>query len=288
MVSLSSVRRAGGRVVRSLQRAVDDRRRDAYRRSLTPAPPSLQQIVDAVEKTGACVTTIDALNFASNGALLRAADELVVNIRARSTPGANADGKTYILAATDDEILSRPDLIAWGLEPAFLQIAERYIGAPLAYRGVTLRRDLADGQTVATRLWHIDGEDRRILKIIVYLTDVGEDGGPFEYVPKQKTPPDARWLLAGRISDEQMEKVVPRSSWVTCTGARGTAVIVDTGTVYHRGRLPKDDRFTLFYAYNSKRPVNPQFCQPMFVRDRFLAVRPELTASQRSAIDYNY
>jgi hypothetical protein len=267
---------------------MDDRRRDAFRRGLTPAPDSLQPIVDSLEKTGACVTTIDALNIASSGALLRAADELATNVRARSTEGASLDGKTYILAASDEEILSRPEVIAWGLEPAFLQVAERYIGAAVAYRGVVLRRDLADGQNVATRLWHIDGEDRRILKIIVYLTDVGEDGGPFEYVPKEKTPPEARVRLSGRISDEQMAEFAPRSSWVTCTGKRGTAVIVDTGTVYHRGRLPKDDRFTLFYAYNSQRPVRPSACQPLFARDRLLAAYPKLTSVQRSAIDYNY
>jgi hypothetical protein len=42
---------------------------------------------------------------------------------------------------------------------------------------------------------------------------------------------------------------------------------------------------TLFYAYNSRRPLAPLHCAPMFDRARFAAMRAgRLTRAQRAAI----
>jgi hypothetical protein len=42
---------------------------------------------------------------------------------------------------------------------------------------------------------------------------------------------------------------------------------------------------TLFYAYNSRRPLAPQHCTPMFDRARFAAAHSgRLTRAQRAAI----
>jgi hypothetical protein len=249
----------------------------------------VQTIVDDLVRTGASITSLDALALGSTAAMLQASDDVIVRVRERGAPTPDGRKSSYLIEADAGDIEAHPDLLAWGLDPALLRAAELYFGAPVAYRGLTFRRDLADGQQIETRLWHIDGEDRRILKVIVYLNDVNEDNGPFEYVPRDKVPRGAPHALDnGRILDDEMERFVPRPAWKACTGKRGTAVLVDTHAVYHRGRVPRADRFALFFAYNSNRPVKPSHCQALFDRDRFAAMRPELSAFQRAAITYSY
>jgi hypothetical protein len=65
-------------------------------------------------------------------------------------------------------------------------------------------------------------------------------------------------------------------------------VLADTCAVYHRGRVPASgDRLTAFYCYNSARPLRPEYCEPLFDRERF-AARHRLSPLQASALSYRY
>jgi hypothetical protein len=156
----------------------------------------------------------------------------------------------------------------------------------LGGEGGFLIEQLADGINEETRLWHRDDEDFRITKIIVYLNDVDAEGGPFEYIPKYHTP-DIRLLrfTAGRVLDEHMRQVVPESKWKSCQGPAGTVLFADPCNFFHRGKIPtKQDRFTLFYGYNSRNPFKPEYCQPLFSKQAFLRRVPSLTDYQKSCI----
>lgn len=197
--------------------------------------------------------------------------------------------KQYIRVAQLDDVLSHPEIIFWGLQERLLAIAENYIGLPVAYRGVTARRDLANGQQLETRHWHCDGEDLRILKIIVYLSDVGPDDGPFCYMPKGLRP---RYGLptsdGGRISDDVLQQGVPPDNRIACVGPAGTVLFADTCSLWHRGAVGTDrDRFTLFFSYNSQLPLSPADCRPILPMDGLHAVTL-MTARQRAAIDFAY
>lgn len=162
---------------------------------------------------------------------------------------------------------------------------------PVAYRGLTVRRDIFGGAKADTRMWHRDNEDNRIVKFIVDLNDIRDDGGPFEFIPAERTP--ASWRVpivdSSRVTDEVMARLVPRSAWRPCVGPRGAAVFVDTCRVFHRGRIAERvDRRTLFYCYNSQRPLNPQWCGPQFDRNTFLSAHTGLSAAQRAAVQLSY
>ncbi|MBD1927467.1 hypothetical protein H6F74_14625 [Trichocoleus sp. FACHB-90] len=86
--------------------------------------------------------------------------------------------RKYALASPN-QIMNHPDIFLWELEERFLNIVENYIGVPVAYHGVSVRRDMLDGEQVGTRQWHIDIEDRRMVKVIVYFNDVNDEGGPY-------------------------------------------------------------------------------------------------------------
>jgi hypothetical protein len=41
-----------------------------------------------------------------------------------------------------------------------------------------------DEEAKESQLWHRDAEDRRLIKVFIYLNDVGSQNGPFCYIPK--------------------------------------------------------------------------------------------------------
>jgi hypothetical protein len=82
-----------------------------------------------------------------------------------------------------------------------------------------------------SQLWHHDPEDRYILKVFVYLSDVDKNAGPFTYAggthPKGM-PPKADFLVeTGRervkVNDAQMATVVPVDKWVELSQGRTRA-----------------------------------------------------------------
>jgi hypothetical protein len=262
-----------------------DRRR-RHRPALPTLTPRDAALVGGLERDGGIVTSLDALGVPGTEAMLAEGDALHRAIAARPPSGKGGFGIT----AEADEIARHPALLGWGLDERLLAIAENYIGLPVVYRGLTLRRDTAGGAKVETRLLHRDNEDNRILKIIVYLNDVDARGGPFEFISRRLTP--ASWRLpheGSRTADDAMARLVPPEQWTCCTGKRGTAVFTDTCRVYHRGRVAEtEDRLTLFFCYNSASPMSPQWCAPLFDVAGYLAGNPTLTAAQRAAITPPY
>ncbi len=205
-----------------------------------------------------------------------------------ANPKREADlNKNYVLSASMAQLASAPHLIKWGLEERLLAIAQNYFELPVAYRGLILRRDYADGQYRETRQWHRDAEDTRILKIIVYLNDIDENGGAFRFLPKNQAPKKRIKLVNGRVPEDIMNKIVSSDKYVTCIGPTGTVIFTDTVNVWHHGCVPKGtDRLTAFFAYNSDMPLRPQYCQPLFPKS--CLDTKNLSSKQSSAINYSY
>ena len=176
----------------------------------------------------------------------------------------------FIVSATQEEVDNEPDLIAFGLSAPLLRIAEHYIGAPISYRGCTVRRDIVGGPLAETRHWHLDNEDYRMLKIMVYLDDVDEACGPLMAIPKPYLPKPWR-MPDGRLPDNEMERFCPSMrTWQFLPAVRGDLRFADTAAIWHRGCVPQTrDRKAVFFCYNSRWPRHPQYCTPLFDRQRF-------------------
>jgi hypothetical protein len=263
-------------------------RRRANRALLSPVDPRDCTILDALERDGGYSTSLDALGAQGSADMLAAADHLFKEMEQLSPKSAPKD---YTISAPKSVVTKYPNVIRWGLNERFLSLAENYIGLPVTYRGVQARLDMPDGTIRETRLWHLDQEDRRILKIVVYGSDVDDDGGPLEYVRADISQP--RRLARGskkRILDEKVfDQVVPAQYRVAVLGPRGTVGIVDTCRVFHRGRLPVSGiRKTLFFAYNSRWPTRPTHCSPLFLVDAFKNATGNLTPRQTAAIEFGY
>jgi hypothetical protein len=110
---------------------------------------------------------------------------------------------------------------------------------------------VAAGEPCQSQLWHRDPEDRHILKLFYYLSDVDEGAGPLTYARGShrqpgRTAPYRR--LDGetpRSDDAQLSSVYPPECWVTAYGAKGTLVFADTRG-YHKGGWSLRSERTLY------------------------------------------
>ncbi len=209
-------------------------------------------LVDILKKEGVVITTLDKLGIISTPDLLESTRILMPKISQNSLSHSNE----IIIYASPQQIMEYPKIFLWGLEQRLLNIVENFIGLPVAYQGVYFRRDIANQLEAGSRLWHIDQEDRKILKVIIYLNDVSEDDGPFQYISKSLTSKIAQALkyTSGYIQDQIMQKFVSSEIYKSCTGISSTVIIADTASIFHRGKPPiNSDRFTLFFDYSTKR-----------------------------------
>ncbi len=92
----------------------------------------------------------------------------------------------------------------------------------------------------ASQRWHRDFNDKHLLKAFLYLVDVDEGTGPFEYIPG--SAPGGRyahewpWRPLGESypPDGAVEERIPAEAIKTFTGPKGTLLFCNTSG-FHRG-----------------------------------------------------
>ncbi|MDQ3071185.1 MAG: phytanoyl-CoA dioxygenase family protein [Acidobacteriota bacterium] len=100
-----------------------------------------------------------------------------------------------------------------------------------------------------SQLWHKDHNDSRLLKLFIYLNDVDAGNGPFTFVP-------ARFGAQQRMPYHPVHKrddVVARHLGTgdfqqDVIGPAGTAFLIDTAKLLHRGSRIETDRHRLVYV----------------------------------------
>jgi hypothetical protein len=244
-------------------------------------------LLETINTEGVAITSLEALSIPSTPQLLAAAKQLMPKIPKMISGNENE----YVVHATSQQILEYPEIFLWGLEQRLLNMAENYLGLAVAYHGVFFRRDLSNSVEKKSRLWHIDSDDRKFLKIIVYLNDIDEDGGPFQYLPKPLTLQVARFLgyKYGYIKDRTMQRVISSSLYQSCTGRAGTVVFADTASIFHRGKVPvNSDRFAVFYDYTSRQPKFPFYCQSSMREEDLMQLSSQLSEQQKNYVFWRH
>jgi hypothetical protein len=124
-----------------------------------------------------------------------------------------------------------------------LDIANTYLGLWSKLEYVDLWYSVPqpeDARRVASQRWHRDFNDKHLLKAFLYLVDVDEGTGPFEYVPG--SAPGGRyadawpWRPLGENypPDGELERRIPADGVRTFTGEKGTLLFCNTSG-FHRG-----------------------------------------------------
>ena len=225
---------------------------ETHKSNLPIICPNDLELVEKIQTEGVVITSLDDLAILSNSQLLDSAKNLMVKMTTKNS----IDKNQFVVHATSQQLMEHPQIFLWGLEQRLINIVEHYIGLPIAYHGAYFRRDIANKLEIGSRLWHIDPEDRKVLKIIVYLNDIGESQGPFQYIPQSLTAKVAQSLkyTYGYIQDSTMQKVISPTNYKSCIGNAGTVVFAATGSILHRGKPPEtSDRYTIFFDYTSRR-----------------------------------
>jgi len=139
----------------------------------------------------------------------------------------------------------------FGLDNPWFRVAvsDTMLGIINSYRGQYTRLHYVDNwftvpyagaeERIASQLWHRDPEEDHVVKVFLYLSDVDESAGPFEYI--KGSPAGGRYgdLYAWgcgvkRPPEDEIEQAVAPEDRVVMTGPAGTMFFCDTGG-FHRG-----------------------------------------------------
>ena len=210
-------------------------------------------ILERLRSEGTCVVSLNELKLSSTDNMMRNAFTLANSLRQQHTsPRINQKAE---IGSNKEDLKEFPEILLWALEPKLLDIIENYIGLPILYQGFAMRRSIADGESYGVRRWHLDWEDRRTIKIIIYLNNVTAGGGPYEYIRRTVTSQAVKTLARRHLSDLEMLATVPREDWTACLADVGNIIITDTSSVFHRAQPPiYRERFSITFCYTSANP----------------------------------
>jgi len=251
-------------ISRQLNKAYDEARA-AHRPRLPRLSRLDMSIVAGLETRGVHITSLAELDLPGTDALWSSATDVADTYSLRAKKGEFAGDYTVQVGAGD--MMRHPQIVRWSLNDRILDIVETYLGLPAAYDTLNFFYTVADGRQVAARRWHRDLEDRRMVKVIVYLHDVDEDGGPLEILhrsfPGSNALDGANFpVLTQEMLEDRMGGMLERGDVTTCTGKAGTVIFADVASRYHRGRPALTrDRCALFYNFFSRSPLRPFFCE---------------------------
>jgi hypothetical protein len=132
-----------------------------------------------------------------------------------------------------------------GINRRLLDVANAYLGLWSKLEYVDVWYTLPEGvdERRSSQRWHRDFNDRHLLKAFLYLVDVDEDTGPFEYVPRSAPGGELDRLWPWRPlgenypPDDELAKHIDGRS-VTFTAPKGTLIFCNTAG-FHRGGFAK-------------------------------------------------
>jgi hypothetical protein len=133
--------------------------------------------------------------------------------------------------------------LALGTDPLLLAPVVRYFGMlPVLYNVFVTRAHQTEFLPDSPHCFHLDPEDTTSFKLLVHLTDVDDDCGPFHALPADATQ---RVLAAvdyhgvERIDDKVIHDIVGWHEVVCVTGPAGTVAMADTTRCLHFGGRPR-------------------------------------------------
>lgn len=257
-----------------------------------------QRIVGDLQQRGIAFAQFDELFDQSKWeALLRPTEEWLATEDVKEKERAYKEGghksqawKEYIIRKYSAQpVLDADDpYLLFGLEPELLDVVNSYLG--LESRLLTL--DVWDtialehsGEDTGSQRWHRDPEDRKLVKVFLYFSEVDKDSGPLQYVAESRHGDKygdfwpQRLPKGTTVGGKELEERIPPSEWVTCTGSPGTLTFVDTSGIHKGGRATSNNRVLANWIYVTKASIFPR---AFTVQN---GSTPRLVGAQRTAFD---
>lgn len=252
------------------------RRVRSWSGQLPPVRDDLAPLLGTLDTEAISVCSLTELGITGTTPMMRALDRLTAGMEVRDTAGASTV-RPDLSELVDDLALWR-----WGLDPDLLDLVENYLGQPARYFGPDVRREVADQKSSGVRQWHRDIEDRRMIKILVWLNDVDDQGGPFAYIPVDQSTAATRDLryVSGFIADDRLFALIPQEAVRTVPGPKWTTLVADNTRIIHRATPPEArDRYSVTFTYSSRHPLRTMEPVP-WDADQAARIRSGLTPRQ--------
>ena len=236
------------------------------------APPALDDVQEGI-----------LADVRQHGYAVRSFEELVPDERqwraleeqrdrfVASTEADLAAGGEHVRVRPGKEFVVR--LQSYGVElgfddPWFRAVSShRLLDLANAYLGLWSKLEYVDvwysvpqpaaAERISSQRWHRDYNDRHLLKVFLYLVDVDEEMGPFQYVAGSQPggPYDDAWawqpLGQHYPTEEELEARVPSSAVKAFTGPAGTLVFCNTAGFHRGGFSTTDPRVLATATYSS-------------------------------------
>ncbi|MGL5835676.1 MAG: hypothetical protein ACRC1Z_20955 [Waterburya sp.] len=246
-------------------------------------------MVDTMRRQGSCVVPLAELKLSATEQMMVRASSMADKLKTSSKIDRTKidQAKKSEICPEQEDRKEFPEFLFCALEPKLLDIIENYIQLPILYQGYAVRRSIADGKYSGVRRWHIDWEDRCVIKVIIYLNDVAAGDGPYEYIERNTTLKAIKALNyynLGYLSDAEMKEAVSSVDWTTCLGKQGTVIISDTSSVFHRAQPPtNNDRYSITFCYTSANPL-VIWSNPPVSRQEWEEIDSQLNHRQRNCL----
>ena len=202
----------------------------------------------------------DALARAAHRLIERSrSDEIQAVVQGAVTSDERKKDYLINLIKAHGRIPGSSPVLRVALDQKLLETVARYLGfwPRLHSIGAWLNYP-TPAEAQASQLWHRDPEDLKLIKVFIYLEDVGEQNGPFTYIPKThpfgSRAQEALACQAKRIDDKRMRRYFNERRWRVCTGPANTMILADT-VGFHRGGKPDTGtRLLITFTYTSATP----------------------------------
>jgi len=160
-------------------------------------------------------------------------------------------GPTPLFDSTDD-------FLRLALSDEVLRIVCGYLGTFARLIHIEHWCNVAtEGNDSFSQRWHRDPDDKKLVKLFLYIRDVDGDTGPFSFIPgSQNGGPHSRVY-----PQKTHESQYPPDGWVgktfsgdqirTCTGKAGTMILCNTSGFHKGGHPTKSLRLLFTCAYTS-------------------------------------
>lgn len=138
----------------------------------------------------------------------------------------------------EDPLVALPELLGVVMLEPVIHLAAAHLRSVPAVGSVTLRKSYANDLPVSDTLhWHTDTNSARLLKVFVYLHDVGPEGGPFTYVRGSHRDRFTGWQTRRRWDHEDIVRHYDPDRIRLHTAQAGDVIVADTSG-FHRGAKP--------------------------------------------------
>ena len=119
----------------------------SHRRMVPTLSPGDRAIVEALDRDGIHISSLDCLGLPDSRETVRIGQMLSAEFSAEAHRQAAAGVEFNMVPP--ERIVVNPRVFAWGLSDRLLDIAEAYLGMPAAYDGMQIIYTVADGREVS-------------------------------------------------------------------------------------------------------------------------------------------